>query len=98
MCVCCRVQYERLRLHLAAGNNNSEAVIKALLDAYPDAAKEKAKVRCGYERRVCHIFPSSYVSARSAPLTCALQEEQRRPTPNGGTEESLPLHYAAARN
>ena len=50
-CVCCRVQVGQLPLHLAAQNNKSEAVIKALLDAYPDAIKEKA-VRCGRGRRV----------------------------------------------
>ena len=27
--------------------NKSEAVVKALLDAYPDAAKQKGWVRCG---------------------------------------------------
>ena len=49
--VCCRVQYGNLPLHNAAGNN-SEAVIKALLDAYPDAIKAKTEVRCGHGRRV----------------------------------------------
>ena len=51
-CVCCRVQYGKLPLHLAAGHNKSEAVIKALLAAYPDAAKEENRVRCGRGRRV----------------------------------------------
>ena len=44
-----------LPLHLAARRyNKSEAVIKALLDAYPDAAKEKDKVRYG---RRWTVFP-----------------------------------------
>ena len=51
-CVCCRVQDGRLPLHYAAYGNKSEAVIKVLLDAYPDAAKAKTKVRCGRGRRV----------------------------------------------
>ena len=38
--------------HLAAKYNKSEAVIKAVLDAYPDAAKAKTRVRCGRGRRV----------------------------------------------
>ena len=48
--VCCRVQSGSLPLHFAAENNKSEAVIKALLDAYPDAAKAKDNVRCGRVR------------------------------------------------
>ena len=35
------MQYGGLPLYYAAWQNKSEAVIKALLDAYPDAAKEK---------------------------------------------------------
>ena len=49
---CCCVQYGRLPLHAAASSTKSEAVIKALLDAYPDAAKAKNHVRCGRGRRV----------------------------------------------
>ena len=37
--VCCRVQDGKLPLHCAALYNNSQAVIKVLLAAYPDAAK-----------------------------------------------------------
>ena len=51
-CVCCRVQLDWLPLHFAASHTKSEAVIKALLDAYPDAAKAKGVVRCGFGRRV----------------------------------------------
>ena len=51
-CVCCRVQLGFLPLHHAAQYSKSEAVIKALLDAYPDAAKAKGWVRCGRGRRV----------------------------------------------
>ena len=40
-CVCCRVQNGGLPLHEAAESNKPEAVIKALLAAYPDAAKEE---------------------------------------------------------
>ena len=43
--MCCCVQEGCLPLHLAAESNKSEAVIKALLDAYPDAIKEKAHHR-----------------------------------------------------
>ena len=39
--VCCRVQYGELPLHYAARWNVSEAVVKAVLAAYPDAIKEK---------------------------------------------------------
>ena len=51
-CVCCHAQLGWLPLHFAAGNSESEAVIMALLDAYPDAAKEKGEVRCGRGRRL----------------------------------------------
>ena len=61
-CVCCRVQGGYLPLHWAAEHNESEAVIKALLDAYPDAAKAKTNVRCGRGRRV--LCPLLYI------LTC----------------------------
>ena len=37
--VCCRVQDGMLPLHWATRDNKSEAVIKALLAAYPDAAE-----------------------------------------------------------
>ena len=43
---CCRAaQRERLPLHVAAAFQASEAVVAALLKAYPDAAKEKDEVR-----------------------------------------------------
>ena len=51
-CVCCRVQNGMLPLHEAAAFNESEAVIKALFDAYPDAAKAKSDVRCGRGQRL----------------------------------------------
>ena len=45
----CRVarhaQFGNLPLHLAARGNTSEAVIKALLEAHPEGAKEKNHVR-----------------------------------------------------
>ena len=62
--VCCRVQGGWLPLHCAAANSESEAVVKAVLDAYPDAAKEKCDVRCGRGRRVLCLLLSS-------PHTCA---------------------------
>ena len=52
VCVCCRVQGGKLPLHYAAQNNRPEAVMKALLAAYPDAAKAKDIVRYGCGRRV----------------------------------------------
>ena len=52
-CVFCRVQNGYLPLHYAAGSTESEAVIKALLAAYPDAAKAKDKVRCGPAGGAC---------------------------------------------
>ena len=62
-CVCCRVQIKNLPLHLAARHNKSEAVIKALLAAYPDAAKERDdEVRCGRGRRVLCPLLSPHVS------------------------------------
>ena len=42
-CLCCHVQDGWLPLHVAAMKNKSEAMIKAVLDAYPDAAKAKDK-------------------------------------------------------
>ena len=65
--VCCRVQDGSLPLHCAARDNKSEAVIKALLDAYPDAAKEKADVRCGRGRRVLCPLLSHSSHMRSMP-------------------------------
>ena len=81
-CVCCRVQFGFLPLHHAAQYNKSEAVIKALLDAYPDAAKEK-QVRCGRVRRVlcpllslltCVLPCAGWAAA--APL-CRLEKQVR---------------------
>ena len=66
-CVCCRVQEGRLPLHYAAENNESEAVIKAVLDAYPGAAKEKDDVRCGRGRRVLCPLLSHSSHMRSMP-------------------------------
>ena len=85
VCLCCRLQREDLPLYLAALHNNSEAVIKALLDAYPDAAKKKAKeaycVRCGRKRRVfCPLF------SHSSRVCCRVQDGK------------LPLHFAAQSN
>ena len=42
---CRAAQRERLPLHVAAAFQASEAVVAALLKAYPDAAKEKDEVR-----------------------------------------------------
>ena len=66
-CVCCRVQTGWLPLHYAAQNKKSEAVMKALLAAYPDAAKAKAKVRCGRGRRVLCPLLSHSSHMRSMP-------------------------------
>ena len=66
-CVCCRVQDGNLPLHYAAQNNKSEAVIKALLDAYPDAAKAESNVRCGRVRRVLCPLLSHSSHMRSMP-------------------------------
>ena len=44
-----------------------EAVIKALLDAYPDAAKAKDNVRCGRGRRVLCPLLSHSSHMRSMP-------------------------------
>ena len=70
VCVCCRVQLEKLPLHDAAKCNESEAVIKALLDAYPDAAKEKDDVRCGRGRRV--LCPLLSHSSRVCVAVCRM--------------------------
>ena len=59
--VCCRVQGAYLPLHLAAMNNESEAVMKMLLAAYPDAAKAKDNVRCGLGRPVSCLLLSPHV-------------------------------------
>ena len=61
------MQYGQLPLHFAAQNNKSEAVIKALLDAYPDAIKEKDNVRCGRGRRVLCPLLSHSSHMRSMP-------------------------------
>ena len=61
------MQHGNLPLHGAAQYTKSEAVIKALLDAYPDAAKE-TDVRCGRWRRV--FLPSS-LSLPTCLLPCA---------------------------
>ena len=66
-CVCCRVQGGNLPLHLAARYNESEAVIKALLAAYPGAAKAKTVVRCGRGRRVLCPLLSHSSHMRSMP-------------------------------
>ena len=44
------VQIGKLPLHWAAANEASEAVVKALLAEYPDAATEKDEVRPPYQR------------------------------------------------
>jgi len=62
------VQEDCLPLHLAAAHNESEAVIKALLDAYPNATKKKDKVRCGRVRRVLCPLLSPHVCV----LPCAV--------------------------
>ena len=72
----------RLPLHIAAQYSKSEAVIKALLDAYPDAIKAKDDVRCGRGRRVCVLLFS--LSSRVCVLPCAAW--------------LLPLHLAAWNN
>ena len=64
VCVCCRVQDGWLPLHFAAGSTESVAVIKAVLAAYPDAAKAMNNVRCGRGQRV--LCPLLF-----APHTCA---------------------------
>ena len=56
-----------LPLYFAAANSKSEAVIKALLDAYPDAAKAKDNVRCGRGRRVLCPLLSHSSHMRSVP-------------------------------
>ena len=56
-----------LPLHHAASYNASEAVIKALVAAYPDAAKAKDKVRCGHGRRVLCPLLSHSSHMRSIP-------------------------------
>ncbi len=54
-------------LFRALSHNVPEAVIMALLDAYPDAAKEKTKVRCGRGRRVLCPLLSHSSHMRSMP-------------------------------
>ena len=79
VCACCRVQRGGLPLRYAAQYSESEAVIKALLDAYPDAIKEKDKVRCGRGRRVlCPLLShSSHMrSMRSPPPLLSLADVQ----------------------
>ena len=61
------MQYGQLPLHHAAQYSKSEAVIKALLDAYPGAAKEKGEVRCGRGRRVLCPLLSHSSHMRSMP-------------------------------
>ena len=51
-----RAQKENLPLHLAAGYQASEAVVLALLEAYPEAVKEKDKV-CARTPRVTASAP-----------------------------------------
>ena len=61
----------RLPLHVAAGRyNQSEAVIKALLDAYPDAAKKKGWVRCGRRRRVLCPLLTPHVCVAVCRMGC----------------------------
>ena len=56
-------------LHWAAQYTNVRGDEKALLDAYPDAAKAKDKVRCGRGRRVlCPLL-----SLLTCVLPCAAQ-------------------------
>ena len=83
--VCCRVQDEGLPLHLAVVHSKSEAVIKALLDAYPDAAKAKSDVRCGRGQRVlCPLL---------SPHVCACVGVCRM----GGCRSTMPLRTAIQR-
>jgi len=63
------VQYGELPLHVAA-INESEAVIKAVFDAYPGAAKAKDKVRCGRWRRV--LYPLLSLSSRVCVAVCRM--------------------------
>ena len=65
--VCCRLQDGWLPLHWAAQGNESEAVIMALLDAYPDAIKAGDNVRCGRGRRVLCPLLSHSSHMRSMP-------------------------------
>ena len=58
-----------LPFHVAFGSygRGPEAVIKALLAAYPDAAKEKSGVRCGRGRVVPSSLLSSYMRSMPSP-------------------------------
>ena len=83
VCVCCRVQDGSLPLHCAAHNNESEAVIKAVLAAYPDAAKAMNNVRCGRGQRVlCPLLFAPHTCAPCPlprPFSLASVQDRKRP-------------------
>ena len=76
-----------LPLHYAAMYNESEAVIKAVLDAYPEAVWEKDNVRCGRGRRVVPSLLSLLTHALSPFLSlsrcCAVQDAAKGPREDG---------------
>ena len=96
VCVCCRVQDGKLPLHCAAQHYNaSEAVIKALLAAYPAAVRERDEVRCGRGRRV--LSPSSRTPYTCTCAPCPLPSQGHSGgglSAGGGTPGRLPKDYA----